>query len=394
MTVETAGTAGGIDNDPERAARTKLVERALHLAEIGRVPEAYPLLAEALRTNPEDPFVQLAIAHCYQLQGRWSNMLTMVDLAVRRAPMDPQVHRKRSVALRELGRIPEAVAAAEQARTLDPDDARNEIVRAEALLRQTGTRAVLAALAATTRARELDPQSVWAHLTEASVQRRMAEFGRARAAYREALRLAPDNPTALHGLATLDSMRGRAVRADPALGGMLQVAPTDPAALRAATRGARQVLWLLTDLGCLLLLLAAVVVGIAQSLPTRLVAAAVGLGVTGAATLGVLVLLWWRMRRLSAPIRTLIRTNLRRPTFVAAPLRLVALVLAMLLMNLGPNPPEVVEIVGPVLVATPMLTLLVRWRTRALRELGWFLRRWWFRLAAMRSGVSVGTGSG
>jgi len=278
MTAGTAGPASGADQATERAARLDLVRRALHLAEVGRVPEAYPLLAEALRADPEDPTVQLAIAHCYQLQGRWSNMLTMLDLAVRRAPADPQVHRKRSVALRELGRVSEALAAAEQARALDPHDARNEIVRAEALLRRRGTRAVLGALAAAVRARELDPQSVWAHLTEASVWRRMAEFGRARAAYQEALRLAPENPTALHGLATLDGARGRAVRAEAVLGGMLAAAPTDPAALRAARIGARQALWLLTDLGCLVLLVAAVLVGAAQELPTRFLAATVGGG--------------------------------------------------------------------------------------------------------------------
>lgn len=383
MTAGTAGPASGADQATERAARLDLVRRALHLAEVGRVPEAYPLLAEALRADPEDPTVQLAIAHCYQLQGRWSNMLTMLDLAVRRAPADPQVHRKRSVALRELGRVSEALAAAEQARALDPHDARNEIVRAEALLRRRGTRAVLGALAAAVRARELDPQSVWAHLTEASVWRRMAEFGRARAAYQAALRLAPENPTALHGLATLDGARGRAVRAEAVLGGMLAAAPTDPAALRAARIGARQALWLLTDLGCLVLLVAAVLVGAAQELPTRFLAATVGGAVTGVAALGVVLLLRWRMARLSGPIRSMLRANWRRPTFLAAPLRLVSLVLGMLLISLGPYPPEAVEIAGVVLVATPVATLLVRWRTRALLELVWLLRRGWFRLAAV-----------
>ncbi|MFC6017463.1 tetratricopeptide repeat protein [Plantactinospora solaniradicis] len=299
----------------------------------------------------------------------------------RRTPDSAQLHRNRSVALRQLGRIPEALDAAERARTLDPDDARNELVRAEALLRGSGTRAVLSALASTRRARELDPGSVWAHVTEAKVQRRMAEFGRARAAYLEALRLAPDDPPALFGLATLDAERGRAVRASPVMGGMLQAVPNDPAALRAATSGARQALWLLTDLGCVLLLLANfVVVAMQELVPSRPLAAAGGVTVTVVAVGGVLMLLRWRLSRLSGPVRALLGANRHRFTFVTAPLRLAALAGGMLLINLGPYPPQVVEIVGPILFSVPLLTLLIRWRSRALREFFWFVRRCWFRL--------------
>ena len=290
-------------------------------------------------------------------------------------------HRYRSISLLQLDRVAEALEAAEQARALDPDDARNELVRAEALLRRSGTRTVLAAEVATGRARELDPENTWAHFTEATVQRRMAEFGRARAAYLEALRLAPDNPAALHGLGTLDAERGRAVRAAPVLGGMLQVEPNNPAALRAATFGARQMLWTLTDLGCLLLLLANLVVLVIQeSVPSGPLAAAVGMTVTTAAGAGVLALLHWRLARLPGPVRALLRANRHRPTVAAAPLRLAALVIAASVISLDPFLPEAVEEMGAILFSVTLLTLLLRWRNRAVREFFWFVRRCWFRL--------------
>ncbi|MEE6260889.1 tetratricopeptide repeat protein [Plantactinospora sonchi] len=367
------GTAG--------SGRDALLDRAVQLVRVDRVEAAYPLIAEALREDPGDSYALELLATCHQLESRWSDMLGVLDMAARRAPDNPQIHRRRSTALRHLGRIPEALAAADQARTLAPDDARGELVRAEALLRQRGTRAVLAALASTTRARELDPESVWAHVTEGRVQRRMAEFGRARAAYLAALRLAPDNTQALYGLATLDAEWGRAVRAAPSMGGVLQAVPNDPVALRAATLGARQVLWLLTDLGCVLLLLATLLLGTALDLiPSRLLGSTVGVLITVAATTGVLVMLRWRLSRLSAPIRTLLRTNRRRFTFAVAPLRLGALAVGMLIASLGPYPPEAVEIVGAVLLTAPFVTLLVRWRTRAFQEFFRFVRRRWFRL--------------
>ncbi|MDW5324071.1 tetratricopeptide repeat protein [Plantactinospora sp. KLBMP9567] len=380
----TAGAAGaGTDTD----TRKSLLERALQLAQVGRVKAAYPLITEALRADPGDGYALQVLGYCYQRESRWGDMLTVLDMAARANPGSPQVQRNRSLALRQLGRISEALAAAELARSLDPDDARNELARAEALLRGSCTRTVLAALAATRRARELDPESVWAHVTEGKVQRRMAEFGRARAAYLEALRLAPDDPQALYGLATLDSDRGRAVRASPAMAGVLRTVPTDPVAIRAGTRNARRALWLLTDLGCVVLLLVAFVVGTLQeAIGSRPLAAASGVLVALAGAAAVLALLRWRFNRLSAPIRALVLANRYRFTFVTAPLRLAALLLGMLLFTLGPYPPVAVVAVGTTATVVPLLTLIVRWRSRAAVEVGLLVRRCWFRFRRLLSG--------
>ncbi|AVT37339.1 lipopolysaccharide assembly protein LapB [Plantactinospora sp. BB1] len=385
-TAPSAG--GGSGADPG----TALLERALQLAQVGRVKAAYPLINEALRADPGDSYALQVLGYCYQREGRWADMLTVLDMAARSLPASPQVQRNRSLALRQLGRIPEALAAAELARTLDPDDARSELARAEALLCGRGTRTVLAALAATRRARELDPESVWAHVTEGRVQRRMAEFGRARAAYLEALRLAPDDPQALYQLATLDSDRGRAVRASPVMAGMLQTVPTDPVAIRAATGNARRALWLLTDLGCVVLLLVTLLVGTLQDVvDSRPLAAASGLLVVLAGAAGVFALLRWRFNRLSGPTRTLVLVNRYRFSFVTAPLRLVALLLGMLLITLDPHPPTAVEVVGGASLIVPLVTLIIRWRSRAAVEVGLLVRRCWFRLRRLNSGTRTPT---
>ncbi|MEN3608098.1 tetratricopeptide repeat protein [Plantactinospora sp. ZYX-F-223] len=387
MTADATDAAGAAEAGTGADAKNSLLERALQLAQVGRVKAAYPLISQALQGDPGDSHALQVLGYCYQREGRWGDMLTVLDSAARRTPESPQLQRNRSLALRQLGRIPEALAAAELARSLDPDDARNELARAEALLRGSGTRTVLAALAATRRARELDPESVWAHITEGKVQRRMAEFGRARAAYLEALRLAPDDPQALYGLATLDSDRGRAVRASPAMAGVLQTVPTDPVAIRAGTRNARRALWLLTDLGCVVLLVVAFVVGTLQeAIASRPLAAASGVLVALAGAAAVLALLRWRFNRLSAPIRALVLANRYRFSFVTAPLRLAALLLGMLLFTLGPHPPVAVVVVGTTAMVVPLLTLIIRWRSRAAVEVGLLVRRCWFRFRRLLSG--------
>lgn len=363
------------------ASTGALLDRALHYAQLGRFSAAYPLIHEALRADPNNGHALQVLGYCYGQQGRWSAMLEVLDMAARSTPDSAPLHRNRSQALLRLGRASEALAAADLARTLAPDDVRSELVRAEALLGVGGTAAILAAAAATARARQLAPDHVPAYLLEAKVQRRMAEFRRARAAYREALRLAPDDPAALYGLATLDSDRGAAVRAAPNLGGVLQAVPTDPAALAAATRNARRALWLLTDLGCVLLLGVAALVGLVSSeVSGRVVATLGGLAVAAGGTAAVLVLLRWRLSRLAGPTRTLLRANRAKFTFVTAPLRLAALIAAILLIVVAPYPPPWVEVVGALLLAVPFVTLLVRWRDRGVAEIYWLARRCWFRL--------------
>lgn len=356
--------------------------KALHLAQLGRLGEAVPLVQQVLATDPANVHALRILAYCLQRAGRFADMLTVVQTAVAAAPNDPGVHRQRARALRGLGQLREAVTAARTARALDPEDYRNELVLADALLAAGGTRNILSAAEATARARKQAPESVEAHLVEGDVQRRMAEFGRARTAYQRALALEPESPHALYRLGTLDATRGRALRASPALGGTLRAAPTDPDALHAATLGARRAFWLLTDACQLPLLAVAIFVSAWRSDHDGAGGVAVGLATVVAGVAGAVAFVRWRMSRLSAPIRTLVRTNLRRPTFALAPLRPLAMALGALVFAVDPDPSgeDGLAVAGIMLTMAPLVFLVVRTRDWLLAELYYLLRRVWFRL--------------
>nr|MDT0658309.1 hypothetical protein [Micromonospora sp. DSM 115978] len=357
-----------------------ILERALQLANLGRLGAAVPLVQRVLGTDPGNTTALQILAYILHRAGRFAEMLAVTEQAAALAPADPGTHRQRARALQGLGRARDAVIAAREAHRLDPQDFRNDVVLADALLDAGGTRNIVAAGAATARARRLAPEEVDAHLAEGDVQRRMAEFGRAGRAYRQALALEPESPRALYRLATLDSDRGRALRASPMLSGTLQAAPTDPAALVAATYGARRALWLLTDAGCVPLLIAAVFAAAWRDERAgpgwvAVLAVLVGVGVTGG-------FLRWRLGRLAAPTRTLIRANLRRPTFLLAPLRLMAVVLGglFLALDLAPGTDSGLGTAAIVLVMVPFLLLVLRVRNWLLNEAYYLLRRLWFRL--------------
>ncbi|MDG4828807.1 hypothetical protein O7627_05735 [Solwaraspora sp. WMMD1047] len=379
----TAPSGPGADTAPAAAGdRTRhAVARALQLANLGRLGEAVPLVQQVLATEPENVSALHVLAYILQRAGRYAEMLAVARQAAALAPDDPTTHRQLARAWQGLGRAREAVAAAGEAHRLDPEDFRNDVVLADALLAAGGTRNIVAAGAATHRARQLAPDEVDAHLAEGDVQRRMAEFGRAGRAYRHGLALEPDNPRALYKLATLDSDRGRALRASPLLGGTLQAAPTDPTALTAATYGARRALWLLTDAATVLLLVAAIFTGNWRSeqagpagVAVGVLAVLVGVGGTG-------WFLRWRLGRLAGPTRTLIRRNLRRPTFLLAGVRLVGVALGGLLLAVDPAPGEEsgLDAAAIVLIMVPFLLLVLRARNWLLNEAYYLLRRLWFR---------------
>ena len=370
-------SGGGAAGRDATAAR---LSRARHLAELGRLEAAATEVGLVLASEPHNATALLLLAYCHQQANRPAEMLDVAERAVAGRPDAPAAHRVRSRALRLLGRHREAVVAAEHARALDPRDVQSEVARVNALLTLGGTRALLAAAAGAARARQLAPENVDVHLTEGDAQRRMAEFGRARAAYRRALRLDPNDRRALHALSTLDSERGRALRASPGLDDVLRAHPDDAAARYASIRSARRVLWLLTDLGCVLQFLVTIVVAmLVDGVPGR-TGPASGAAVLVLGTLGVTLLLRWRLGRLPATTRTLLRSYRFRFTFVTAPLRVVSLVAAALLMLAGRHLPAALEVVGSVLLVWPFLMLLLRARNWFAAEVFYLVRRCWFRL--------------
>ncbi|MBB4752040.1 tetratricopeptide repeat protein [Actinoplanes lobatus] len=364
------------------------IRQALHLAQIGRASAAVPLLRQLLAEDPGDVAALRALAHCLHQAGHHDEMLSVAEQAAALVPADPIVHRQRAMALLELRRTGAALDAATEARRLDPHDFRNDVTLAQALLAAGGTARIVAAGAAADRARRLAPQEPIAHLVAGDALRRMADFRRARQAYRTALALDPENADTLHRLGAVDADRGRALRSSALLGDTLRAAPHDPDVLHTATSGARRALWLLTDAATVPLVVAVVVAAacreqVAGTSGALLAVAPVLLGVAAAAAF-----LRWRWRRLAAATRTLIRRNLWRVTFAFAVLRLAAITLSGLLIVVDPAPGSGsgLRAVATPLTTVPLLLLMLRVRNRFAAEFYFLLRRCWFRLRVRWAG--------
>ncbi|MEV4754736.1 tetratricopeptide repeat protein [Micromonospora sp. NPDC049559] len=387
-----AGTGSTADTSTAGSAAdtgTTVLARALSLARVGRLDAAESMVRAVLAEQPRNPHALQVLAFCHQQADRYAEMLAAATEAAAVLPEDAGAHRLRARALVGLGRGPEAREAAERARALDPEDPWSELVLAQALLVTGGTAAAHGAAAAVRRARSLGTDTVEVYLVEALIWRRMAEFGRARAAYEQALRVDPGNVDALRQLAVLDSDRGRPVRASRAFSGTLAAAPADPGTVESARVGARRALWLLTDVACLPVWLAVALANVPSGSLPGPVGVVAAQAVVLAGTAAAVGYLRWRVRRLGAGTRTMLRTHRWRPVFALAWLRVAAIALGGLLLPLDPGPdrdPSVLRGVAIALVAAPMVLVLLRARNSLLRELVLLVRRLWFRLTTPAEG--------
>lgn len=363
-----------------------LLQQALSLAEVNRLDAAMPLVHRALAADPDDVTALTVLAYCLSMAGRHEEVLAVTRQAAALAPDDSQVHQLQARALVGLHHYRAAIAAAREGHRLAPDDAQSSLTLAIALAAVGNTRNILAAAVAVARARALAPENPDVHFFDGYLQFRMAEFGRARAAYRHALSLAPEDETALLALACLDIDRGRALLGTSAMGDSLHAAPTDDVVLRTATVSARAVLWLLTDIACVPLAAAV----IAAVLFREEIAGPVGVGCAVASVLAGVstarAFLRSRLRRLPAQIRTLIRAKLFGIFFLPAVLRMVAMVAGMLLLALSPDPgaDSVYETTASVLGFAPLVLMLVTTSSRLATAIGFVLRRGWYRLHGSR----------
>lgn len=204
--------------------------RAAQLTSDGRPRAAIELLRPVLVVHPDVSAAWCRISVAYLDVGELTQSL---DAAKRAITLGERswAHRLASLALVELGRYAEAVASAREAVRRDPIDWRCHVALAEAL----GATAPDAAVAAARKAAELAPNESRPHeiLGDAALRARDATL--ARRAYRDALRIDPDNEHVaanLRELGTATRPRIRPVRAST------YQKPTDrPPAERASSNG-------------------------------------------------------------------------------------------------------------------------------------------------------------
>ena len=202
-------------------------ERAILLSTLNRPADAERTAREALSDAPEHPGLLCALASALLDQNRPAEALNSADAAAA-ADAGEHAHRLRAIALIQLGRAEEALAAANVAVELAPHGPNAADVRSWVLSRADRTEE---GLAEARRLVGLAPHWPEAHTRLGDALRRFAArngqhwgYLKADDAYREALRLDPENADARHELATNALSQGSAWRA---LGGLVDAGRTD-----------------------------------------------------------------------------------------------------------------------------------------------------------------------
>ncbi|MEG8177205.1 tetratricopeptide repeat protein [Nocardia terpenica] len=239
--------------------------KAKILIELRRLEDAARELRAVLAVEPDNAEATTYLAQTAFLSRDYREAAAQCTNALRTAPKHQFALRIQALTLLHLDHHARARAeqSARRALALGPESAENHRILA-IVLRERGRPAD--ALEVIDRAAELDPADPDIHLVRGSVLRRLGRSGTrhrpgpAVAAYREALRLQPENAGAVHDLALVDLDRGRL---RPALRGVLSAAAMDPTLVPlirgnvavVIRRAARRVHWCLAAIALLSLIL-------------------------------------------------------------------------------------------------------------------------------------------
>ncbi|MGW4244971.1 tetratricopeptide repeat protein [Nocardia sp. NPDC004722] len=218
------------------------IEKARILADLGRYDGAREMLAEVLASEPENAAALADMANVAYRMGEYGRALEFSGAALRVTPDDVFVWRVRALSELQLARAGngeaagelrvKAIAAARRAVELDPDNVDNVRILA-ATQRDTDPAAALANL---DKALELDPDNVHVHSLRGLTLRRNIKgpdaMSQAEAAFREVLRLDPENSEALYELALITVDRGERQQGATQLRRVAELDPTYAPAVR------------------------------------------------------------------------------------------------------------------------------------------------------------------
>jgi tetratricopeptide (TPR) repeat protein/TolB-like protein len=180
---------------------------------------------EALRLDPEQPLVQLALATIDEGTGRLEEARSGLETLLRTHPDNDEAHRLLGRVLGRLGRGDEALAHLQKAVALRPGYWRNHQQLGLAHL-DAGRHP--AALASFERIIELQPDLAWGHEMVGTVHHVRGDLPAAIESYRRALALGPDG-LAWSNLGTALYSEGRLDEAVHAFGEAVRLEPRSPA---------------------------------------------------------------------------------------------------------------------------------------------------------------------
>jgi tetratricopeptide (TPR) repeat protein len=206
-----------MDVDALLDMRTPELEQAATLFARRRTAEAIAVLRTLLAEDPHDlPALDL-LGEAQLADHDPDGALTTATTALGLDPKRDLAHRQASIAASRRGLHRDAIAHAEEAIRLAPDDHRGFVALARALLR--AKRDLKQARQVAVRAIVLAPDVAEPHLVFGMVSRAEGEDAAAEAAFRRVLQLDPGNMAAHNELARLRLRRAaRGLRATPAEG--------------------------------------------------------------------------------------------------------------------------------------------------------------------------------
>lgn len=287
------------------ATRRAVLDRAGALADVGRVRDAAAAYGELLREAPDDVHALCGLSRCLGKMGRPADGLELAGRAAELAPDSDWPHRLRSAHLLLLGRPRRALVAALAARDVDPVGFATllSVFEAQVALRAGRDAAETAGAMVASHPAEAEAHNA---VGRAAMMRR--GWASAEDAFREALRLAPQEPVYQSNLAVALERRGRRREAMRYFRGAVRTDPGNPAVRRQLVHAIERRLATVC--------IAAAAVGIAAVAFVldlgRPVTWAIAVGI-GAGMLGALVVLrWWRLRQLDETLRTFYRHERRR----------------------------------------------------------------------------------
>ena len=296
------------------AERLRALRRGDELTGLGRYGEAAAVFSGVLGMDPEDVGAMCGLSNCLLALRRPREGL---ELAGRAAALDPEralAHSLRSRHLLALHRQREALAAAREGVRLRPDDYFALLTLFEVLHRRRDGREAeqTAARLVERYAGRAEPHNA---VGRAALLRR--DWRTAERAFREALRLRPQEPIYQSNLALTLERQGRKREAMALFEQAVRTDPGSSSARRQLAHAIDRRLAAIVGSGVLGVWVIVQLARLVPHQPGLLVVLAGAAVLVGA---GVLAARWWWLRRLGEQVRLLYRWERRR----ARPMRLAA----------------------------------------------------------------------
>jgi tetratricopeptide (TPR) repeat protein len=191
-------------------------------------PKAMLSISEALRLDPDQEQVHMALADMYKATGQVDSAIEELRRAVALKPKDDQPHLALATILAEQGRFDDSIREARHAIDLRPSYGQNHAALGYAYYRKGD---YASAISAYRRATELQPDNPRVFQMLGTAHQANGDADQALENYRRAIAIRPDSRSYAN-IGSLQSMQGRFTEAARAFEEAVKLEPGSPAAQR------------------------------------------------------------------------------------------------------------------------------------------------------------------